>query len=59
MQLGIREEEGQSPRRVSSPSRREVEDGLEKRQMRTSRDAITARRDSRVDGHPEGSFYTW
>ena len=27
--------------------------------MRTSRDAIAAKRDSQVDGHPEGSFYTW
>ena len=26
--------------------------------MRTSRDAIAAKRDSRVEGHPEGSFYT-
>ena len=58
MQLGIREEEGRSPRKVSSPSRREVEVGLEKGQMRTSRDAIAARRGSRVDGRPEGSFYT-
>jgi hypothetical protein len=27
--------------------------------MRTSRDATAAKRDSRADGRPEGSFYTW
>ena len=59
MQLEIREEGGQFPREASSPSIWRAEVGLGRPQMRTSRDAIAARRDSRAGDHPGRSFYTW
>jgi len=59
MQLEIVAKEGQFPKEVSSPSREEAEVDLGRQQMRTSRDAIAARKGSRVDDHPLRSFYTW
>jgi len=58
MKLEIREGGGRFPRGASSPSREGVGVGLRKQQMRSSHDAITAKRDSRVGDHPERSFYT-
>ena len=59
MELEIEAEEGHFPKEVSSPSWGEAEVDLGGQQMRTSRDAIAARRGSRVGDHPGRSFYTW